>query len=194
MAGLPSALHSKVSCKFFQRSFDIHAVALVLSDSDITVRRKIVFLINSLLVPTFPDTTQSQTTIHSHQAVPVHPNSHASMLSDPNSTETSPATMKALHEHGILTALISALIAPTPHGADGESDGDVDFEEKVIRSVMIAVLVFCFILFVTSDCYTRMHSSAMVSFQRRRNLSFACFSTNSSEWRAGRRVFVRGGG
>ena len=55
------------------------------------------------------------------------------MLADPRSTETSPATMKALQEQGLLSALISALTAPVPHGADGETERDVTLEEQIVR-------------------------------------------------------------
>ena len=66
-------------------------------------------------------------------ANPVYANSHASMLSDPSSTNTSPATMKALLDHGLLTALVSALITPTPYGADGEHEGDIQLEANILR-------------------------------------------------------------
>jgi hypothetical protein len=96
-----------------------------------------VFLLNSLLIPEIlgapSDPNGGVNTPLSQTAAPVHPNSHASMLSDPSSKRTSPATLKALREHGLLDALISALITPMPHGDDGESEGDIDFEEKVVR-------------------------------------------------------------
>ena len=55
------------------------------------------------------------------------------MVSDPSSTMTSQFTVKALEEHGLLHALIRTLIAPVPYGQDGESEGDADFEENVVR-------------------------------------------------------------
>ncbi|GBE86961.1 Hsp70 nucleotide exchange factor FES1 [Sparassis crispa] len=132
-----------------------------LEDSDITVRRKTAFLVNSLLVPMDPIIRPSQqpgrpsasstaphtpsTSVIAHPtgpppdsapaAAPVHPNSHATMLSDPTSFSTSPATFAAFQERGMLQALISSLTSPTPHGADGETEGDPDFEEKVVRSL-----------------------------------------------------------
>jgi hypothetical protein len=36
----------------------------------------------------------------------------------PSSTETSPAMMKALREHGMLATLMSPLFTPTAHGAE----------------------------------------------------------------------------
>ncbi|KAH9943906.1 nucleotide exchange factors-like protein [Amylocystis lapponica] len=119
--------------------------------SDITVRRKTAFLLNTLLVPTTPaplptpstpsSALNTGTTLHASAApspppaAPVHPNSHASMLSDPASFSTSPATLNALQEHGLLDALVSSLASPTPYGPDGESEGDPDFEEKIVRSL-----------------------------------------------------------
>lgn len=65
----------------------------------------------------------------------VHPNSHASLLSDPRSASTSAATARALERTGLLGALVSALAQPVPHGPDGETEGDADFEEKVLRGL-----------------------------------------------------------
>ncbi|OSD00060.1 hypothetical protein PYCCODRAFT_730518 [Trametes coccinea BRFM310] len=188
-----------------------------LQDSDITVRRKVAFLLNTLLIPTgneaqaqttpapanvqqplrVPTSTQgavlaasasapaqqaqaqpqqsslqaqpqsSAVTLHpsspalapapapasqsssSDVAAPagpsggpalsppqtVHPNSHASLLSDPASASTAGATLHALEQHGLLSSLVGALAAPVPHGPDGEREGDADFEEKVLRSL-----------------------------------------------------------
>ncbi|KAI0758916.1 nucleotide exchange factors-like protein [Fomes fomentarius] len=174
-----------------------------LQDSDITVRRKVAFLLNSLLVPTAPpqaspsssqqtpnlqqpaniqqplqvptstaavtaaaadqlqslsiqpsssgtstavtapststalSTTFSQPSSQSAVSPPqtVHPNSHASMVADPSSYATSPSTVRALEERGLLQTLISSLASPVPHGPDGESEGDADFEEKVLRAL-----------------------------------------------------------
>ncbi|ETW79995.1 hypothetical protein HETIRDRAFT_246122, partial [Heterobasidion irregulare TC 32-1] len=124
-----------------------------LEDSNISVRRKTAFLLNTLLVPVnvpshrlSPSSSGSNpsrahagastsATLHAPETpnAPVHPNSHASMLSNPMSVATAPATLRALHEHNILPALIRELTSPTPYGADEEREGDVDFEEKVIR-------------------------------------------------------------
>lgn len=68
-------------------------------------------------------------------AAPVHPNSHASMVADPSSFSTSPATLRAFEERGVLSALVSALADPVPFGPDGESEGDVDFEEQVLKAL-----------------------------------------------------------
>lgn len=66
-------------------------------------------------------------------AQPVHPNSHASMLSDPGSFSTSEITKRALENHAILPALVHSLISPVPFGPDGDSEGDPDFEQNIIQ-------------------------------------------------------------
>ena len=69
------------------------------SDSDIGVRRKPAFLLNSLLTSSAPasaaTTTSAGGRVHSgppQAAAPVHPNSHASMLADPMSVDTASET------------------------------------------------------------------------------------------------------
>ncbi|TFK48222.1 nucleotide exchange factors-like protein [Heliocybe sulcata] len=137
-----------------------------LEDSDITVRRKTVFLINALLIPTsssisptqppapvqvqpqpssatssstaltlHPSSPSPSTNFHtpSSPSAPVHPNSHAALQSDPSAMDTSSPTLSALRQKGILTTLINGLTSPVPHGEDGENEGDMDYEEKVVR-------------------------------------------------------------
>ncbi|KAI8990373.1 nucleotide exchange factor Fes1-domain-containing protein [Trametes punicea] len=83
--------------------------------------------------------TSTSTAAHASPALSppqtVHPNSHASMVSDPSSASTSGPTLHALEHDGLLSSLVGALAAPVPHGADGEREGDADFEEKVLRSL-----------------------------------------------------------
>lgn len=57
------------------------------------------------------------------------------MLSDPSSFSTSPPTVQALEQNGLLSTLVSSLATPVPHGPNGESEGDADFEEKVLRAL-----------------------------------------------------------
>lgn len=66
----------------------------------------------------------------------VHPNSHASMIADPASFSTSGLVQRALEEKGLLQGLIDALVSPTPHGADGEQEGDAEFEDKIVGYVL----------------------------------------------------------
>jgi hypothetical protein len=124
-----------------------------LADSDIKVRRRTAFLINALLLPTHTSTDSSSTTqsvstpshalhtstsppLHSETNTnvnPVHPNSHASMVSDPHSASTRPLALKAMREDGVLDSVIEALLESVPFGADGEVEGDEEFEEHCIR-------------------------------------------------------------
>ncbi|CAL1698181.1 unnamed protein product [Somion occarium] len=149
-----------------------------LEDSDITVRRKVAFLLNSLLIPNeseqqaaaaaaaiptlapstsnappssatsimlHPSATSSPDSTSTNVRPPetvnvVHPNSHASMSADLGFFSTSADTRKALEEKGILKTLIDGIVSPVPHGPDGETEGDLDFEQKVI-SVLSTYLV-----------------------------------------------------
>ncbi|KIM51781.1 hypothetical protein SCLCIDRAFT_1224178 [Scleroderma citrinum Foug A] len=119
-----------------------HTIRGALEDSDINVRRKAAFLLNTLLLPTSGRETLSPSarvhTPHSANA-PVHPNSHASMVSDPDSTSTTTATMEALQQENmadgssLMDALITALVDPVPFGPDGECEKDTEFQENLVR-------------------------------------------------------------
>ncbi|KAG1807143.1 armadillo-type protein [Suillus subaureus] len=121
-----------------------NALKICLEDSEIRVRRKTTFLLNTLLLPTSPSQVNLQPNMSlptSETAPPqIHANSHASMLSDPSSVSTSALTLSALQnctEEGqegfLLDALISALVEPVPFGVDGEMEKDEEFQENVIR-------------------------------------------------------------
>ncbi|KAI9429419.1 nucleotide exchange factors-like protein [Lactarius psammicola] len=127
-----------------------------LSDSDIGVRRKTAFLLNTLLLSpaggdASPSGTATTTAIRSEGTEPeagaggpnVHPNSHAALVADPRSADTAPATLRALRGHGLLSALVRELTVPTPHGPDGEEGGacDADLEEKLVRLLYTYVAV-----------------------------------------------------
>ncbi|KZT68029.1 nucleotide exchange factors-like protein [Daedalea quercina L-15889] len=147
--------HNAAAVKQLDEAGGWQVLKIALEDSDISVRRKTAFLLNTLIVPNVHISQSTPTssppqpsgpnstglTVHSSDsqppgdADPVHPNSHASMQSDPSSISTSPMALKALEEHGILQSLISAVTSPVPHGPDGEEEGDADFDEKVIRSL-----------------------------------------------------------
>ncbi|KAF8968839.1 armadillo-type protein [Flammula alnicola] len=124
-----------------------------LQDSSISVRRKAIFLISSLLLPTSattnepappnslrieddPNASSSATAVTSSTtnillpdqrpaapADPVFANSHAAQLRNPSRSSTSTLTLVALQEHNILDAIISAVTTPFPHGEDGENTG-----------------------------------------------------------------------
>lgn len=130
-------LHSLMVCTKL-----IHIIIRALSDSDIAVRRKAAFLLNSLLIPSAPAATRAPgARIRGGPAQPeatVHPNSHASMVADPSSTDTAPETLRAVRAHGLLPVIVRELTEPTPYGPDGdEGDGcDADLEEKLMRCVL----------------------------------------------------------
>jgi len=133
--------HNAVAVKQFTELQGWNTLRNSLEDSDIILRRKTAFLINTLLTPTSGETSSSTpASVHSPSSTnaPVHPNSHASMLSDPASVSTSPIAMDALQrdtgsDGSLLDALISALVEPVPFGADGENERDAEFEANVVR-------------------------------------------------------------
>ena len=47
--------------------------------------------------------------------------------------ETSALTSEAIQKHGIVDVVVKSLVTPTPHGEDGDQEGDVDYEEKAVR-------------------------------------------------------------
>ncbi|KAF8511860.1 armadillo-type protein [Gautieria morchelliformis] len=121
--------------------------------SDITIRRKIAFLINTLLLPTAPPDSSSAApnipppgpTIHSapqssatpSTAVAPHSESASSALPpglDP--TSTSPLAREALRTHDIIPVLIDSLTAPLPYGPDADEEVDVDYAEKAARALI----------------------------------------------------------
>jgi hsp70-interacting protein len=103
------------------------------TDSDIKVRRKTAFLLNNLLNPA--SSASGEPTPSGVHAPLVHANSHASMLSDPESASTSEATCRAMRDNGVLEVVIRSLVNPVPFGADGDTTNDVDFEEKIVQYV-----------------------------------------------------------
>ncbi|OAX36921.1 Fes1-domain-containing protein [Rhizopogon vinicolor AM-OR11-026] len=117
------------------------ALRTSLEDSDIRVRRKTVFLLDSLLMPTSDESVILQSNINAPSSAnsPVHPNSHASMISNPSSISTWSVTLAALQSESapegssLLDALVSALTEPLPFGPDGENDKDVEFQELIVR-------------------------------------------------------------
>ncbi|KAF5373760.1 hypothetical protein D9758_000937 [Tetrapyrgos nigripes] len=108
-----------------------------LQDPDISVRRKIAFLLDALLISTESthpsssfSTPSSLHTPNSNQA-PVHANSHAVHLTNPERAGTSSLALEAMKKHDILPAIIEGLINPLPYGEDGDIvEPDPEFEEK----------------------------------------------------------------
>lgn len=130
--------HNFRAVKQLDESGGWEALSSALEDSDITVRRKVAFLLNTLLIQSGSESPDAPSNLQtpSSSSAPAHPNSHASMISDPSSTVTSQYTLKALEEHGLLQTLVKALTSPVPYGQDGELDGDPDFEEKIVRTLL----------------------------------------------------------
>ncbi|KAI9452258.1 Fes1-domain-containing protein [Russula earlei] len=141
--------HNAAAMAPFDAAAGWDALRGALSDSDISVRRKAAFLLNSLLVPSAAPGAR----IHGGgppvgAPVRVHPNSHASMVADPASAETAPETLRALRAHRLLPVVVRELTEPTPYGPDGdEGNGrDADLEEKLTRCVRLPGLSFFFSL------------------------------------------------
>lgn len=133
--------HNAAAVKNFSDADAWNAFRSSLEDSDINLRRKTAFLLNSLLTPTSEDRLNTPDSVHTPSSTnaPVHPNSHASILSNPSSASTSPTTMAALQREtpldgsSLLDALISALVEPVPFGSDGESEKDAEFQDNIVR-------------------------------------------------------------
>ncbi|KAG6890165.1 hypothetical protein C0995_010869 [Termitomyces sp. Mi166 len=110
-----------------------------LSDPEITVRRKTVFLLSTLLLPTAPAPSAPNAPIRE----PIHANSHVAHVSNPDRASTSTLVAPALQTHGVLKALVQAITSPLPHGEDGDMvEPDVAFEETGIR-LFHTYLVLC---------------------------------------------------
>ncbi|EJD05711.1 nucleotide exchange factors-like protein [Fomitiporia mediterranea MF3/22] len=137
--------HNARGVKLMEESGGWKILKAALEDPDITVRRKAVFLLSSLLLPSAhssastssenqpPSARVHGSSVESSDAPqqPEHPNSHAGMTAE--STATSAITSAALQEHGISGDLVQSLVNPTPHGMDGDQEGDADLEEKLVR-------------------------------------------------------------
>ncbi|KAI3621633.1 adenyl-nucleotide exchange factor [Moniliophthora roreri] len=112
-----------------------------LQDPDISVRRKIAFLLNTLLTPTSTTTSESSPSDNANVQTPqtqenrrperVHPNSHSAHLTNPSRSDTCGITKSAIEKHGIVSTLVDGLTNPLPYGEDGDvMEPDIDFEEK----------------------------------------------------------------
>jgi hsp70-interacting protein len=122
---------------------------ILLADPEITVRRKTLFLLNTLLIPTMSSSSGAPSHLHtpdSHtdeeQQHPIHANSHAVHLHNPSRASTSQLTLDAFREHGITDAVVDVLTNPLPCGEDGEEEGgDMEVEENGVRLVLFSVCV-----------------------------------------------------
>ncbi|KIM82029.1 hypothetical protein PILCRDRAFT_820934 [Piloderma croceum F 1598] len=119
--------HNKAAVNVFGAAGGWDVLRTVFSDPLITIRRKVSFLINLLLMPATdirPLDIQVGPGLHTPAALDtstsplpspspapiVHPNSHASMVSDPSSVNTSPIALKAMREHKLLDSVITTLV------------------------------------------------------------------------------------
>lgn len=99
-------------------------------DSAVAIRRRVSFMINFLLLPTMGATSnqhgnQNGPALHTPTSEPsqtsqspapvTHPNSHASIVSDPSSANTSTVTLKAMREKNVLGSVIAALVDSQVH-------------------------------------------------------------------------------
>lgn len=148
--------HNQPALRLFEDAGGWDILRGALQDSDVTVRRKAAFLLNALLMPSAHEVpqvnppnpraaasaadrsvvlhpTESGQDSGQAESGPVHPNSHASMEFDPSSFSTSSLTLAALRERGLLQAVLDALVAPLPHGLDGETLGDAELEERLVQ-------------------------------------------------------------
>ncbi|KAG8760184.1 hsp70 nucleotide exchange factor fes1 [Serendipita sp. 396] len=84
-----------------------------LRDPDIAVRRKVAFVLNTLLMP------------------------DGSTAEQPPSTMTDDITRRYMTQHDIPRSLINSLVGPLPKNDDGtEESADSDFEEKAARALL----------------------------------------------------------
>lgn len=110
-----------------------------LKDADITIRRKIVFMLNVLLLPdedlaTLPASTSAGPNIRladsskptTDEGSSTHPSYDAQSLP----TATSAATVSALRKHQVITTLIHSLVSPVPFGPNADQHFDEDYAEK----------------------------------------------------------------
>ncbi|KAJ7353120.1 nucleotide exchange factor Fes1-domain-containing protein [Mycena albidolilacea] len=110
----------------------------LLSDPDLIVRRKALFLLSTLIIPS-SSSSSSTSSSSTSPSDPIHPNSHAAALASPSRTATSPLALPALSAHGLLDTVVAALVQPVPWGPDGDQRGDAgdardaDFEETGVR-------------------------------------------------------------
>lgn len=76
-------------------------------------------------------------------AGPIHPNSHAANLKDPNRLETSEITLDAMRQHHIADYVVDSIVNPVPYGEEGDFYGAAqDYEEQAIKLVYTYTVTF----------------------------------------------------
>ncbi|KAH0833934.1 Fes1-domain-containing protein [Lanmaoa asiatica] len=104
--------HNAAAVKTFTDLQGWNALRNSLEDSDITLRRKTAFLINTLLTSTSAGETSRRTFKFAHACI---------------YKRTSSSQFSRIH------ALGSDIFEPVPFGADGENERDVEFQENIVR-------------------------------------------------------------
>lgn len=148
--------HNPKAMAVFDEADGWKVLRAALRDPGIAVRRKSAFLVNALLVqdPNSFDSIPSPKTTSSATAVAPVPNPTAPAVPLERGPETMlsniphPNVAQALLKSGILTTLVSSLLAPNtqgvndadlppPSGPDGDSDprSDLDFAEKATTAI-----------------------------------------------------------
>jgi hypothetical protein len=142
-----------------------------LKDPDISVRRKAVFIMGTLLRsshvadlrPSHTENTDgsgcSTPTLASLNIItaddrtvpieptapadPIHPNSHAANLRDPYRIATAELTLDAMREHRIVEYVIDSIINPLPHDEEGDFAGAAQDYEGKAMGVVYTYVVTC---------------------------------------------------
>ena len=105
------------------------------SDSSIIVRRKVAFLLLTLLLQDGPSNLSAG-------SVSVPSNIRSDLPAPlPNEVEanTNGLASRSIATAGILRDLLRSIVSPVPHGPDGDTETDVDLEEKSIKVVLAYV-------------------------------------------------------
>lgn len=129
-----------------------------LQDSDITIRRKIVFLLNTLLLTTevpdnlakdptapfpvihytLPPAVSTEPTIRPHVEEAPQSSGHDSVVGP---TSTTRDTLAALKKYSIASTLVESLTSPLCYGPNADQEGDADYEEKAARALVTYIEV-----------------------------------------------------
>lgn len=105
--------HNRAAVEAFEGQGGWAVLKETLVDADSSIRRKVAFLLNSLLLP------------------------DGSTVGQPLTSTTSDIAQSHISAHGIPNLLISALVDPLPTDAEGQSPvADTDYEEKVARTLL----------------------------------------------------------
>jgi len=111
------------------------ALAAALQDSSIIVRRKVAFLLLTLILQDGPshsaaDSVPASSNVQSHLPAP---------LPDDVESNTNGLASSSIANAGILKDLLRSIVTPLPHGPDGDTETDVDLEEKSVKAVLAYV-------------------------------------------------------